>query len=349
MRPLAAILATLIAILLLSAAPLQAQSADEPASQVTIDKSKLLVQPRGAGENASRTKFIDNPALWIQEEQRIYYRALREAFAAFRTGSPLTALLSLMALGFGYGVFHAAGPGHGKVVISSWLLATGAEFRRGMLISFLSALFQALTAILVVSVIFLLVASAGAIVRDVAGVLESFSFALIGLLGLYLIWTALRPLLWVGAQPSPHRHVESDHDHRDHAHDSACGCGHSHGVTPQEVAGDWSLARACSIAFAVGIRPCTGALLVLIFANALGLYWAGIASTFAMAAGTFLTVSAIAALAVYAKLWVERFAGNDGRWLSWLATGLRLGGGGVIAILGFVLFLGSLGGDGPAL
>lgn len=272
---------------------------------------------------------------------------MREAFAAFRTGSPMTALLSLMALGFGYGIFHAAGPGHGKIVISSWLLATGAELRRGMLISFLSAIFQALTAILLVSAVFLLVTSAGAIVRDVAGILESFSFALIGLLGLYLIWTALRPLLNAKVKPSPHHHGTGGHSHHDHDH--GADCGHSHGPSPRDVAGDWSLARACSIAFAVGIRPCTGALLVLIFANALGLYWAGIASTFAMAAGTFITVSVIAALAVYAKSWAERVAGGNGRWLSWLATGLRLGGGGVIALLGLVLFLGSLRDSGPSL
>lgn len=349
MRPVTAIFAAVMAVLLFCSASAWAQSAEEPAAQVTIDRSKLLVQPKNADESSTPVAFLDDPALWIQQEQRVYYRAMRDAFAAFKTGSPATALLSLMALGFGYGVFHAAGPGHGKVVISSWLLATGAELRRGMLISLLSAVFQALTAILLVSAIFLLAASAGAIVRDVAGILESFSFALIGLLGLYLIWTVLRPLLAAGEMSSPHHHGIGDHAHHDHEHGADCGCGHSHGPSPRDVTGDWSLAKACSIAFAIGIRPCTGALLVLIFANALGLYWAGIASTFAMAAGTFITVSVIAAIAVYAKTWAERVAGRDGRWLSWLATGLRLGGGGVIALLGLVLFLGSLGDNGPSL
>ena len=88
-----------------------------------------------------------------------------------------------MLLSFGYGVFHAAGPGHGKAVISAWLLATENELRRGMLISFLSAIIQALTAILLVSVLFLVVASVGSTARNVAGVLESASYALIALLG----------------------------------------------------------------------------------------------------------------------------------------------------------------------
>lgn len=107
--------------------------------------------------------------------------------------------------------------------------------------------------------------------------------------------------------------------------------------------GAWSLTKAFSLAFAVGIRPCTGAILVLIFANAAGLYWAGIASTFAMAAGTFLTVAAIAAVAVYSKKLAMRLARRDDRWLEWLGFALRLGSGAVIAFLGTILFLGSLG------
>ncbi len=107
--------------------------------------------------------------------------------------------------------------------------------------------------------------------------------------------------------------------------------------------GDWSLAKAVSLAFAVGIRPCTGAILVLLFANGLGLYWAGVASTFAMALGTFITVSIIAAIAVYSRKLATRLAGRSGRWLNGLGLGLRFGGGLAIAFLGAILFMGSLG------
>jgi ABC-type nickel/cobalt efflux system permease component RcnA len=111
----------------------------------------------------------------------------------------------------------------------------------------------------------------------------------------------------------------------------------------KQVKGDWSPAKALSLSFAVGIRPCTGAILVLIFANALGLYWAGIASTFAMAVGTFLTVSVVASIAVYSKKLAMKLAAKEDRWLSWTAFGLRLGGGAAITCLGTLLFLGSLG------
>ena len=100
---------------------------------------------------------------------------------------------------------------------------------------------------------------------------------------------------------------------------------------------------AFSLAFAVGIRPCTGAILVLLFASGLGLYWAGIAATFAMAVGTFLTVSVIAAIAVYSKKLAARMMRGNSRLLDGFALGLRLAGGAAIAFLGTILFLGSLG------
>ena len=91
--------------------------------------------------------------------------------------------------------------------------------------------------------------------------------------------------------------------------------------------GEWSLTKAFSLAFAVGIRPCTGAILVLILANALGIYWAGVASTLVMAAiGTFLTVSVIAAIAVYSKKLAIAWPGAM-TIAGLVASILRIGGG----------------------
>lgn len=320
------LLGCLLALFILLA-PGQAQTAAEPAPQVTIDKKKLLVQPRNADGTVLETSFWEDPVLWARGKQQGFYGAMAGALRNIKTDAPLAAASTLMLLSFGYGVFHAAGPGHGKAVISAWLLATENELRRGVLIAFLSAIIQAITAILIVSILLLAVASVGAAARDVAGVLESASYGLIALMGLYLVWTAFRP----------HRHAHHGHDH--HGHDGT----HPHVPEARQVKGAWSLTKAFSLAFAVGIRPCTGAILVLIFANAVGLYWAGIASTFAMAVGTFLTVSAIAAIAVYSKKLAVRLARQDDRWLDWLAFGLRFGGGAAIAGLGAILFLGSLG------
>jgi ABC-type nickel/cobalt efflux system permease component RcnA len=111
----------------------------------------------------------------------------------------------------------------------------------------------------------------------------------------------------------------------------------------KDLRGDWSWPKALSLSVAVGIRPCTGALLVLVFANTLGVYWAGVASTFAMALGTFITVSAIATLAVFARKLATRFAGQDERWLRKLSFALKLFAGIAILLLGGALFWASLG------
>lgn len=361
----------LIALALLSLAAPQAMAqatdtdgatAQQAQPEVKIKRSQLLVPKKNADGTVEVTPFTEDPVMWARDEQQNFYGRMSATLKAMRGPDAAAAGWTLLLLSFAYGIFHAAGPGHGKAVISAWLLATESELRRGILISFMSAVIQALTAIVLVSVLFLVVASVGSTARDVAGVLESASYALIGVLGLYLVWTALR--LFAArravAAPAPARpgmttrqsvalsDFASFEPRRsgtagDHVHGPDCGCGHAHLPEARDLRGDFSFAKAFSLAFAVGIRPCTGAILVLVFANGLGLYWAGVASTFAMALGTFLTVSAIAAVAVYGKKFATRLMRGRSGLLDWAGIGMRLAGGTVIAFLGTILFLGSLG------
>ena len=322
------------------AAPAMGQSTST--AEVKIDKRKLLVQPRNADGSLVMVSFLEDPVLWVREKQQEFYGSMSGALRNIKSGSATAAASTLMLLSFGYGIFHAAGPGHGKTVISAWLLATENELRRGILIAFLSSVIQALAAIVIVSALLLFVGSAASTARDVAGFLESASYAMIAAMGLYLVWSAVRPHT---EDKHDHQHGHGhDHDHhQDHHHVHDEHCGHVHVADAKQVRGDWSFTKAFSLAFAMGIRPCTGALLVLVLANALGIYWAGVASTFAMAIGTFITVSAIAAIAVYSKQLATRLAARDDRWLGRLAFTLRLGGGLAIVCLGGLLFLGSLG------
>ncbi len=368
MRALLALIVFLLLPLSLPQAVAQTASqpvAEEAAPPVKIDRKKLLVQPRNKDGTLEQVSFFDDPVLWARERQQAFYGKLSATLRQMKGSSPLAATWTLMLLSFGYGVFHAAGPGHGKAVISAWLLATENELKRGVLISFMSAIIQALTAILLVSILFLVVASVGSTARNVAGVLESASYAMIALLGAYLVWTALRLLKpartlsvpapvpamagvttrqsmvlhdFGGFEPMKNKAVAADH-----VHGPDCGCGHAHVPAAKDLRGDWSFARAFSLAFAVGIRPCTGAILVLVFANGLGLYWAGVFSTFAMAAGTFITVSVIAAFAVYSRKLAALMMRGNSRLLDWFGLGLRFAGGLAIASLGTILFLGSLG------
>lgn len=362
-----ALWALLIPLLLWPAAAQQVPQGTAPAAaqdaggvpsppKITIDKRKLLVPPRNADGSFIETPFTEDPVRWMRDRQQNFYRRLSGAIRGLKSSAPVAAGWTLVFLSFLYGVFHAAGPGHGKAVISGWVLATENDLRRGIVIAALSALFQALTAILIVSGLLLFVSSASAMARDVAGFLESASYLMIAGLGLYLVWTAWRPLHGHGAISAAGgtRHVHGDmafeivappplHAHG-HVHTADCDCGHAHLPAATEVRGDWSWGRAVALAFAVGLRPCTGALLVLIFSWSLGVYWAGIVATLAMGVGVFITISVIAALAVFARSAALRFAGLEGRLLARVVSGLRLLVGMGIAGLGGLLFWASLGG-----
>jgi len=308
-----------------------------------IDPGKLIVRPKtgGGSESAAAPAFLADPVGWIQVKQKAFYDAMAAALKGIRGPSQWSAAFLLMAMSFTYGVLHAAGPGHGKAVVSAWVLANERELKRGILIACMSAVFQALTAIVLVSVMLMTVQAAGSAARGIAGTLESASYALIALLGIYLVVQALRTspamLATQAAGPGHHAHAHS------HGHDGDCACGHSHMPEASAVAGEWSLTKAISLAFAVGLRPCTGAILVLLLSSAMGLYWAGIASTLAMAVGTALTVSLIAVLAVTSRQLALKLAGRDSVWLTRTVVGLKLAGGLAIAGMGGLLFWASLG------
>jgi nickel/cobalt transporter (NicO) family protein len=322
-----------------------------------VDSRRLMVPPKNADGSINAPPIWQDPVLWARDQQQNFYGSMSKAMKGMKQDGGWAAAFSLMLLSFGYGVFHAAGPGHGKAVISAWLLATENDLRRGVLVALMSAIVQAVTAITLVSALLLLVAGVGSAARDMAAYLESASFALIAAMGAYLLWTGLKAMGWrlpqmmatprtvsaTAGDPSQHFEIVNPLPAQaDHVHGPDCD--HAHLPGAAEVREAWSWGKAFSLSFAVGIRPCTGALLVLIFANALGLYWAGVLSTFVMALGTFLTVSAVASIAVYSKKLAERLAARDTRWLGRLATALRLGGGVAIFLFGTVLFMASLSG-----
>jgi nickel/cobalt exporter len=239
---------------------------------------------------------------------------------------------------FLYGIFHAAGPGHGKAVISSYVVANEETWRRGVVLSFASALLQALVAVVFVGIAAVLLRTTAPTMKSAVDVIEIVSYGLIVAIGLRLLWVkgrALittarslgRPVAPVGAAvTNPHHaaathdhhgHAPHDHAHRDHAYhdhaghdceDEASAWGHAHAPEPQELAGPGGWKRGLSAIVAVGMRPCSGAIIVLVFALAQGLFWAGVAATFIMGLGTAVTVAAIATIAVGARASAARFA-----------------------------------------
>ena len=261
----------------------------------------------------------------------------------------------LAAISFAYGVLHAAGPGHGKAVISSYVLADGQTVRRGILLSFMAALIQALSALVLVAVLMLVLRSTGLQIKAMEAWLETLSWGFVALVGAWLLYYQLRSVFRLHGA---HAHAHGDHDHapsrmtmhhhgHSHAHASSsrprAGCEVcAHMPAPSQLKGDWSWKRAFALAFAVGIRPCTGAILVLVFAIGQGLWWAGVFSTFAMALGTAITVSALATMAVGSRELAKRLAGSGGssKWVDRVQVAAGVGGASLVLVLGAAFLLG---------
>lgn len=262
-----------------------------------------------------RTGFLG----WIATQQQAFYQSLTDALASLRTGA--NAFWTLGILSFLYGVFHAAGPGHGKLVISSYVLAREQEVRRGVLLSFAAALVQSLTAIVFILFLAGILGLSSFALSDAARWLELTSYALIALVGAWLVWRKLRAVLGRGG-----------HHHDSHGHHED----HQHVVTPSDARGSWR--EALGVVLAVGIRPCSGALIVLAFALSQGVLLAGIAATLLMGVGTGLTVSVLAGFAVFFKDLAARTA-RRGRsiWTRLISFG-ELAAAVVVFAFGAILF-----------
>jgi nickel/cobalt exporter len=291
---------------------------------------------------------------WILSQESTFYQAFSGAIRAVRDDN--TALFGLFGLSLLYGVFHAAGPGHGKAVISSYLIANEETWRRGVVLSLASALLQALAAATIVTVAAVALNATAKAMGDTIRLVETTSYVFIVGIGLRLVWIKgrafMRALQAGMARPALApagaavtftglEHQQGDHDHHhDHGGHAGGSCGHSHGPEPKDIAGPGGWRRGLAAVVAVGLRPCSGAILVLVFAFAQEVYWAGVAATLIMGLGTALTVAAIATLAVAAKGLAARLAHRESRGGILALRGLEFAGAGVIVLFGAFLLMG---------
>jgi nickel/cobalt exporter len=242
----------------------------------------------------------------------------------------------LIALGLAYGVFHAAGPGHGKAVIASYMLANERSLKRAALLALLAALLQAMVAIVLVGAAGYLLSATASEMSRAAGWLELVSYSGVAAIGLWLVWRkggalaaalgrhldrsraltsapAYAGVAWSATALTP----PSTAFRAASLGDGALRpdeCGHAHAPDPALLNGALYWRSAVGTVIAAGIRPCSGAILVLVFALAQGLFAAGVAATFAMALGTAVTTGALASIAVFAKSTAMRFAvGGESR------------------------------------
>lgn len=278
-------------------------------------------------------QVVMRSALW-QREVNIQMSTLLKAVAE----NPTKAGGTLLLFSFVYGVLHALGPGHGKVVITTWLATHPSKLKPAIGLTLASSLLQGLVAILLVVVVLSLLALPARQLHLSGYWLEKGSYLLVGVLGLLLCWRALKRLRQLLHAPkfrafTPH-----------HVHHDNCGCGHQHLPTQSQLqnGGDWR-ARLV-IVLSMGMRPCSGAIMVLLFSKVIGVFAWGVASALAMAAGTSLTISGLALLVHGFRQLAVKLSGKRApvlwRQIGW--TTLALAGGVVLVSAAVVMWMSAL-------
>ena len=325
----------------------EAQTKSPPAAAApTAPPSAFAPQAGSAPKSSGLFGGLFN---WVLATQQSLQRELATSVRTLKTDNPLAGAFTLAVLSFLYGVVHAVGPGHGKTIISSYVVANEKTARRGVIVSFIAAGLQALTAIALVGIFAVLFNAPGIEITAWSNQLETVSYALIAMVGLWLLASQLNAIWreWRGAPADSHHHHhghDRDHvhaHHHGHAHAEGEACDHM--VDPRSLAGPFSWRKMMAVVFSVGIRPCTGAILVLVFALTQGVFWAGIAATFAMALGTAITVAVLATLALGWRELALKLGGESSKFGTAVWTICRLGGAALIFLFGATLFVASLG------
>jgi len=255
---------------------------------------------------------------WIAAQQRDLHLDLSAALKSLRADGGTATAWSLVLASFLYGVFHAAGPGHGKMVLTTYLLTQGTRVRRGILMATAAAFLQGVVAVVLV---YGLIYLAGWLPRDTSGAVswaERLSYALVAGIGLVLALRALGASWGLIAHPRR----------------AGTGCAHDHGPTAQQLNRARDLKTVAAVVLSIGIRPCSGAILVLVFAKALGMAWAGVGAVAAISAGTAIAVACLALLATNARSWAASAVSHAGDGWQLGAQGVALVGGGILVAVG---------------
>lgn len=266
---------------------------------------------------------------WVLQAQRAVQDRLAGAVRAIKTGQA-GAVWLLLSVCFGYGVLHAAGPGHGKLLIGGYGIGRRVPFWSLSALSLLASLAQAGVAVALVyagvAVLGWTREAAQGVAEDVMAPIGTAAIAGVGL------WLMLRGVAQVRAQG----HGPDGHHH----HDADCGCGHAHGPSAAQVEQITGWRDAAALIAGIALRPCTGALFLLILTWQVGIGLAGIAGAFAMGLGTAVVTVAVAALVVWARegALASLPTGGIARVLPWL----QVLAGGVVAVVALMLLVQAL-------
>lgn len=282
---------------------------------------------------------------YILQQQAEFHKSLIGAIRDFKESS--WAFWSLALLSFLYGVFHAAGPGHGKAILVSYTLASGDTVKKGVALSFAAAMAQAVCAILLIGIAGAFLNMTSMAITAQAQWLELAGWGMLTVLGLVLVLRSARSFaVFFSGTPAvaAGHNVHGHHDHPHHHHDHDHCCGHDHGPDREQTETIRGIMDAIPLIVSIGLRPCTGAVIVLVFALANGVLPAGIFSAFTMALGTGLTVSLFIVAAGAGRATIPLLVSGQNR-TAGLAIAVLKGAAALLVLyFGISLFIAAAGG-----
>jgi len=245
-------------------------------------------------------------------------KSLNESLAAItrslQGSRSLAGLLFVMLISLVYGMFHAAGPGHGKTIVSSFFLANDAKLRHSIVVGYLIAVVHAVAALAVVLILYYVIRglfSTG--VEQADHYIQLVAFGILAVLGAFMLVGRIRG---------------TAHHHHDHAEDK------DGGLTMRSLLG---------IALPAGAIPCPGAVAVILFALSLHMLGVSVLAVISISIGMGVTISLTGALVILAKRGaVLALAGGHEERDSTLRRIIEIGGAGILFLFGLVFFLAQL-------
>ena len=221
---------------------------------------------------------------WVVEKQRVFQNQMAEAVILMRSGDML-AITTLIISTATYGFVHALGPGHGKYLIGGVGIGTQIKHLHLVSIAFISSITQALWAIILVySTFFLLGVAADKIETFSETFLLPLSYGAIALVGCILVFRGIRHVFHLNFGPTP-----------------PTKCTHSHGPNFDQLSNAFSWRERLVLVTSVAIRPCTGAIFLLVITWNLQLQWVGVAAVISMGLGTAALTSIVAISSISAR------------------------------------------------
>jgi ABC-type nickel/cobalt efflux system permease component RcnA len=301
------------ALLLAGFTTTDSRSADPVAASVPQTTSTVEITP-----------VWDHLVVQLYQWQQRFHRELTNRLRDISADGGGWATWSLILASFLYGVFHAAGPGHGKVILSAYLLTHREAVRRGVALAFAASFCQGLVAL---AVVYGLVFLAGLVMNETQAAVrwtERASFVMVALMGAWLVWRGFRLIVVNHRDPHGHHHADCGHDHA-HAPDVD---------QTRRAAGPLAM---LGLVLSIGLRPCSGAVVVLVFAQVARIPWTGVAAVVAMSLGAGFAVALLAFVAVNMRALASRMSALDSRVAAWASGSVGLAGGLLIALLGLSL------------